>query len=187
MSDIKKLLEMRRKLRNKRPKFRRQGYGIYPRINDKWRRPRGRHSKQRHQMAGHAKKVKPGFRTNKIVRGIHNSGLIPVVIHTVAHIPLLKKDIHGAIIGKSVGNRKKLTILNELKKHGIKVINLPDNYEQKIQEKLKLRQQIKEDKSKKKDKKAKKEEKKEEKQMTEEEKAAQEKKEKDKLLTKEQK
>lgn len=186
---MKKLLEIRRKMRNRRPKFIRQTYGIYKRIDDKWRKPKGRHAKQKHQMGGHRSKVKPGFRTNKIVRDFDRTGFMPVVIHSISHIKLLNKNIHGAVIGSGVGNRKKLVLIAELKKHGIKILNLKEGYEKKIQEELSRRKQEKEErvagKSKKKEKKvAAKEEKKE---LTEEEKQALEKKEKDKILTKENK
>jgi len=191
MTDIKKLLKARREQRNKRPKFTRQGYGIVKRIGAKWRKPKGRHSKQRHQRAGHRSIVKPGFRTNKLVRNLDISGLIPVVINSTNHVSLLDKNIHGAIIGRNVGIRKKLLLLAALKKQGVKVLNLKEDYEQRIQDKIKQKKQLKEEKAAKKEaKKSKKEEKKEvkeEKPLTDEEKAAQEKKEKDKLLTKGQK
>ncbi len=183
MSDIKKLLEIRKNRKSKKHHFRRQGYGIYHRIKDQWRKPKGRHSKQRHQVAGHAKLVKPGFRTNKLVRGLDKTGLTPVIIHTMAHIPLLNKSIHGAIIGGSVGNRKRLQILVELKKHGIKVLNLKDNHEQNIHDEIKARKKEKEEKFAKKSKKTeKKESRKDEIKLTLEEKEAKEKAEKDKLL-----
>lgn len=190
MNDIKKLLEIRKNRRTKRHHFRRQGYGIYHRIKDQWRKPKGRHSKQRHQAAGHAKIVKPGFRTNKLIRGMDKTGLIPVLVNSMAHIPLLDKNVHGAVICGNVGDRKRLHLLLELKKHGIKVLNLKENHDKtisgRIEERKKERAERLERKSKKKSKKeVKKEEKKQEKELTPEEKEAKEKAEKDKLLTKE--
>ena len=186
MNDIKKLLEIRKNRKSKKHHFRRQGYGIYHRIKDQWRKPKGRHSKQRHQSAGHAKIVKPGFRTNKLVRGLDKTGLIPVMINTIAHIPLLNKNIHGVIIGGNVGNRKRLQLLAELKKHGIKVLNLKENHEQKIRDEIKAKNEKKAEKiARKSRKKERKEVKKEEKAITQEEKEAKEKAEKDKLLHKE--
>ncbi len=187
MADIKKLLEIRKQRKKSRPKFRRQGYGIYHRIADEWRKPRGRHSKLRHQSAGHIKKVKPGFRSNRLVRGLDSSGLMPVIIHSTNHISLLNKNQHSAIIGGNVGMRKRLIILNELKKHGITVINIKGDYEKRVHEELKQRKAIKESKLSKKSKKEEKKEHKHDKELTEEEKIVKEKQEKDKVLTKEQK
>jgi large subunit ribosomal protein L32e len=183
--DIKKLLQIRKQKKRKR-RFIRESHGILRRIDDKWRRPRGRHSKLRHQAAGHRKKVKPGFRTDKAVRGLDNSGLVPVIIHSLNHIPLLNKSVHGAIVGSSVGKRKKLLLLAELKKHGIKVLNLKEGYENKIIEEFENRKKAEEEKSKKAEKSREKPGE-EEKKLTEEEKQIQEKKEKDRLLTKEHK
>lgn len=185
MSDVKKLLDLRRKQRNRKPSFRRQGYGIYKRIGDEWRKPRGRHSKQRHQMAGKGKIVKPGFRTNKLVRGLDHSGLMPVVINSISHVSLLNKSTHGAIVGGNVGNRKRLLLISELKKHGIKVLNLKEGHDKKIEEEFKKRKQMKTASSKKSE--SPKKDKKEAKEMTPEEKEAAEKQEKDRVLHKEQK
>lgn len=187
MKDIKKLLEIRKERKKKQPPFIRQGYGIYKRIPEQWRKPKGRHSKQRHQAAGHAKKVKPGFGTNRLVKGLDRTGLLPVVIHSMTHVHLLDKGIHGAIIGGNVGNRKRIILLNELKKHGIKVLNLKEGHESRILEQFRKKKEEKgQNLAKKSEKKVKKESKKEEK-TTEEQKQEQEKKEKDKIITKEQK
>jgi len=186
MTDIKKLLEIRKNRKSKKHHFRRQGFGIYYRIKDQWRKPKGRHSKQRHQAAGHAKKVKPGFRTNKLIRGMDKTGLIPVLVNSLAHIPLLDKNIHGAVICGNVGDRKRLQLLVELKKHGVKVLNLKENHDKTIQGRIEERKKEKADRIARKSKsKSKKEVKKEEKELTPEEKEAKEKAEKDKILHKE--
>ncbi len=189
MADIKQLLKLKKTLNKKRPKFKREGYRTRKRLGDEWRKPRGRHSKMRHGFAGHRKKVMPGFRTNNLVRGLHSSGLIPVVIHSLKHVSLLNKNSHGAIIGSSVGNKKRLLLIETLKKQGISILNLKESHNQKIQEEFKKRKELKEDGIKKKEsKKIKKVEKGEApKELSPEEKEAQEKIEKDKLLTKAQK
>ena len=186
MKDIKKLLEIRKERKRRKPLFRRQGYGIYKRIPDQWRKPKGRHSKQRHQAAGHSKIVKPGFGTNRLVKGLDRTGLVPIVIHSMTHVHLLDKNTHGAIIGGNVGNRKRLVLINELKKRGIKVLNLKEGHENKILEQFKKNKEEKEQKSSKKsEKKSKKDIKKEE--LTEEQKQEHEKKEKERVITKGQK
>ncbi len=188
-ADIKQLLAIRKIAKRRKPKFIRAGYGDRKRINDKWRKPDGRHTKLRHQFAGHPKKVKPGFRTNRLVRGLHQSGLIPVVINSLNHISLLNKAHHGAIIGKNVGNRKRLLIIQELQKHGISILNLKADHASKLQESFKKRKEQKKaihaERTAKKSKKEQKGQKKEE--LTAEEKQVHEKQEKDKLLTKAQK
>jgi large subunit ribosomal protein L32e len=132
------------------------------------------------------RKVQPGFRTNKLVRGLHHSGLVPVVINSLNHIQLLNKNQHGAVVGRAVGNRKRLLLIEALKKHGITVLNLKEGHEKKIQEAVQQRKHVRESKAAKKtERRSKKQEKKEEKkERSQEEKEAHEKKEKDRVLTK---
>ncbi|MCD6106274.1 MAG: 50S ribosomal protein L32e, partial [Thermoplasmata archaeon] len=46
-AEEKRLLELRNRLNRKRPEFRRQEWFRYKRLGEKWRRPRGLHSKMR--------------------------------------------------------------------------------------------------------------------------------------------
>ncbi len=184
----KKLMERKKIMNKKRPHFHRDGFRKRIRITSEWRKPRGIHNKMRNRKAGHRRVIMPGFRTQVAVRGLHlATGLRPVLIHSIKDIQYLNKGTDGAIIGKDTGTRKRLELISELNKQGIKILNLKDNYTQIITEKMKLEKAEREArKTKKQQKKPKKEEKKE-KEMTPEEKEAQEKKEKDKILTKAQK
>lgn len=192
MADAKKLTE-RKELKKKHPAFKRESNTkrIKFKKDTAWRRPKGRHSKLRHQMAGHAKKVMPGFRTDNAVRGLHPSGLIAVVVNAPSDISKLDKSIHGVIVGSTVGARKKLIIIEAVKKAGLQILNLKDNHASKIEETFKKRKAAKAErltkkaeKEKSKKEKEKKETKEEKKELNEEEKAEQEKKEKEKILTK---
>lgn len=184
MSNIKHLLEQRKALRKKRPAFIRDGYGKRKRIDSKWRVPRGRHSKLRHQFAGHRKKVMPGFRTPELVRGLDNAGLQPVVVSSLGDVMRMSKDRHSAILSSGLGKRKRLILIAELKKHTIAVNNVTEKYVETILEEMKQRKALREEHMGKKTKKAEKKEAKKEKELNEEEKMEQEKKEKEKILTK---
>ena len=46
-TETKVALSKRNRMSNKRPKFKRQNWFRYKRLGDKWRRPRGIHSKMR--------------------------------------------------------------------------------------------------------------------------------------------
>jgi len=190
MADLKKALERRKEQKNKRPTFKREGNtkSVKFKKDTRWRRPKGRHSKLRHQTAGHAKKVMPGFRSERSVRGLHQSGLVSIIVHTPNDVAELDKNTQGAIVASTVGKRKKLIIIESLKKAGVALLNIKEDYLSKVEAELKQRKATKEERTVKKEKKAetkKKEEKKEEKKAeTEEEKAAKEKQEKDKIITK---
>ncbi len=179
------LLATRKVLKGKKPSFIRDGYGKRMRIDDKWRKPKGRHSKQRHGMAGHSPKVKPGYRTDVRVRGLHQTGVESVVVNTMSDILKLTKGTHGAIIGGNVGDRKRLMLIEAVKKHGVQILNLKDNHAAKIAEKMKHRVTERQHRQNFKSTKAKKEVKVEKKpEMDAEAKAAKEKEEKDRIITK---
>ena len=49
-TEKKKLLEVRKILKDKKPDFKQQNFGKKKKIADKWKRPRGLQSKMRHKF-----------------------------------------------------------------------------------------------------------------------------------------
>ncbi|MBN2420896.1 hypothetical protein JXB27_01300 [Candidatus Woesearchaeota archaeon] len=189
MTDIKELIKIKKALDRKRPGFKRDGYGKRMRITAEWRKPRGLHNKMKNKKAGHRRMPMPGFRTNRLVRGLHMTGLMPVKVSSLVDIAMMDKGTQGAIIANGVGNRKRVILIEALKKAGIHILNLKENHSQKIKEALEIRKKARENKLLEKKEKSKKAEKKGEKkeikeELTPEQKAEEEKKEKDKILTK---
>lgn len=192
----KSRLELRKRMKRKKPDFVRQDSHKKGEIKPRWRRPRGMHSKMRLKKKGYRKMPNAGYRSPKDVRGLDISGLVPVFITSLKQLDAVAKDTQGIMISSSLGNKKRLGALKAAKEKGIKVLNIknPDNCINKIEENMAKR---KEKKKKKTEKKAeKKEAKKEEKpkaekkkeglkeMVGEEEKKMKEKKEKDKALIK---
>jgi large subunit ribosomal protein L32e len=200
MSDTKKLLEIRKAMKKKRPSFMRKDIYKKSRLGSSWRKPRGLDNKQRLCKRGPAKKISNGYRAPGEIRGLHNSGLIPIVVSNIFQLNALTKE-HGVIISGKVGDRKRSLIIAETKKKGLEVLNFDADKraeqiatelkQRKESQKKKLDEQKEKEKEKKKgiDEKVKKEEQKEPKkeeeaQLSDEEKKKLEKEEKDKLLTK---
>jgi len=185
---IEELIELRRRIKSKKPDFVRQDFHK-KRLKKKWRKPRGLHSKVRLMFKGKPKKVSTGFSAPKKVRGLHRSGLKPILVDSLKDISRIKKENDGAVIGSAVGLKKRYEIVKKLKEKEIKILNIKDveKYLKKIEDGLNLRKdrkkKLKEKKEKKKGEKEKKEEKLTEK-VTGEEKKIEEKKKKDKILTK---
>ncbi len=181
------MLELRKKLKGKKPNFVRHDFHK-KRLGKKWRRPRGLHSKVRLMFKGKPKKISIGFRAPKKVRGLHRTGLKQAIVNSVEDIIKIKKETEGAVISKRIGSRKKYEVVKKLKEVGIEILNIKDieGYLKKIEEGLSKRKEkqkkLKEKKEKKKEK-PKKDEKLAEK-LTEEDKKKKEKEEKDKILTK---
>jgi len=69
--DTKNSLSKRNRMSNKRPKFKRQNWFRYKRLGEKWRRPRGIHSKMRRHFKYRIPVVQSGFRGPANVRGLH--------------------------------------------------------------------------------------------------------------------
>lgn len=122
----KKLLDIRKKLRKKRPSFHREDSHKVIKIKPKWRRPTGRHSKVRHQLRGYVKRVEPGYRSPVLIRGTNKSGLFPVIINNIKELNKVNKEKQGIVIASTVGKKKKVLILKQAKELGINVLNIKD-------------------------------------------------------------
>ncbi|HEX5905093.1 MAG TPA: 50S ribosomal protein L32e [Candidatus Nitrosocosmicus sp.] len=117
------LLEQRKKISERRPKFRRQESWRYKRLAASWRKPKGIDNKMRLQVSGVPSLVKIGYRGPKASRGLHPSGYVDNLIHNVNELLKLNKDKDAARIAHTVGNKKRLEIILEAESMGIKVLN----------------------------------------------------------------
>lgn len=190
MTELEPLLELREKIKEKKPYFIRQDYQRRKRLGRKlkWRKPKGIHSKIRHKFKGRRKMPSPGYKSPKKVIGLHSSGSKIVNISSLEDIEKISKEIEGMVISKKVGIKKKLEILRKAKEYSIKVLNL-NVYEQIkkieyfINSKKKITKETKKEEIKE-EKETKMESPKEKIQMIDEDKKQLEKKEKEKILTK---
>ncbi len=181
----KTLLELRKKISKKRPKFRQTDHQKRPKLDPtKWRRPKGMHNKIRHGFNGQPAKVNGGYRGPKEVRGLHNSGLIPVLVHNVKDLTTIDTKTQGVIIAH-VGNRTKSQILTQCKEKKINVLNVKnvDDKLKGITDKITARKETKAELRKRKTAKEKKKETKPEKTKEEPKTKEEERKEMEKVLT----
>ena len=124
MSPIK-IPKQVRELKLKRPRFVRQESWRYVRLKPNWRRPRGKDSKMRLQIKGWPPLVKVGYRTPRAYRNLHPSGFKEVLVYRPEDLQDLDPEIHAVRIAGSVGMRKRLLIVEEAEKLGIKILNPP--------------------------------------------------------------
>jgi large subunit ribosomal protein L32e len=140
MTELKPLLELRNKIKNRKPEFIRQDYHRRIRINRKWRRPKGLHSKIRHHFKGRRKMPSPGYKSPVKVKGLHKSGLKFVIVSSSKELLKVNKNSEGIVIAKGTGMKKRLEILRNSKELGITVFNFSiDESIKKIEEKIALR------------------------------------------------
>jgi large subunit ribosomal protein L32e len=126
------LLQARKKVADRRPKFVRQESWRYDRLAESWRRPKGKDNKMRRQLSGVPRLVKIGYRGPKKARGLHPSGFTDNLVFNVNDLERLDPAADAARIGHAVGQRKRLLILAEARNKGIKVLN--PGKEQKAEE-----------------------------------------------------
>lgn len=121
--DRKRLLKIRKKIAQNRPKFAQFESWRLKRLKDHWRRPRGIDNKMRQNRKGWPRSVNVGWGSPKAVRGLHPSGMEEVLVFNVGDLTIIDPETQVARIGHAVGMRKKITIVDEAVKRGIKVLN----------------------------------------------------------------
>ena len=124
--DIKNSLSKRNKISHKRPKFKRQNWFRYKRLGDKWRRPRGIHSKMRRHFKYRIPVVQSGFRGPANVRGLHPSGFEEIRINTPKEVENVDPKTQAIRIARTVGDKKREIIVQKADKMGMRVFNRRD-------------------------------------------------------------
>lgn len=186
--NLENLLEIRRKLKDKKPTFIRQDTHKRKRLALKWRKPKGIHSKIRHHFKGRSKMPSPGYKSPSRVKGLHDSGIQIINVSSTADLQRVKRESEGIVVSKTVGTKKKLSIFKIAKELNIKILNLNvDQQIKNIEDNLNSKKKKGSQEPKKEgimDKKESKHQPITEVPLSDEQKKEEEKKEKDKLLTK---
>jgi len=121
--EIKRLLKVRRRLKSRKPEFRRHEAHKKLRLRDKsWRRPRGLHNKLREKRAG-KKPVMIGFGSPAKVRGLHPSGFEEVLVYNPSDLEKINPKKQAARIASSVGLKKRLMIEERARELNITILN----------------------------------------------------------------
>jgi large subunit ribosomal protein L32e len=117
------LLEQRKRVSDRRPKFKRQESWRYKRLATNWRKPKGIDNKMRRQMSGVPPLVKIGYGGPRMSRGLHPSGYTDNLVHNVAELSFLNKDKDAVRIAHTVGTKKRLDIISKAESMGLKILN----------------------------------------------------------------
>lgn len=116
-------LVLRRRLKSKKPRFRRQESWRYKRVSEVWRKPDGIDSKMRKKKKGWPKSVEVGYRGPKAARGLHPSGYAEVLIRTVDDVEKVDPKTQAIRIAHAVGARKRIEITARAGEIGVHVLN----------------------------------------------------------------
>ena len=121
--ETKANLAKRNRMSHKRPTFKRQNWFRYKRLGDKWRRPRGIHSKMRRHFKYRIPVVQSGFRGPASVRGLHPSGFEEILVNNLKDVDNVDAKTQAIRIASTVGDKKRETIVTKADKLGIRVFN----------------------------------------------------------------
>ena len=142
-------LEIRQAIKKRKPTYRRRQSNQYAKIakNDSWRRPKGMGNKSRRNRRGHIGMLKVGYGSPKEVRGANREGFFEVVIANIHQLEQVDSKTQIAIISRTVGDKKKLEILEYAQKQKVSIGNVKDisatitaikaKREEKVEEKTK--------------------------------------------------
>lgn len=121
---IERLLESRKELKERKPEFIRQDNPKRMKVNYKWRKPKGIHSKIRHHFKGRRKMPSPGYKSPRKVKSLHSSGFKIINVASAGNLQEIKKENEGIVVAKNVGAKKRLEILKKAKELNVTVLNL---------------------------------------------------------------
>lgn len=134
-------LKLRKAMKARKPNFLRQDAHKVKRLPQKWRRPKGLHSKMRHKFKGYRALVSKGYKSPASVRGLSAKGLEMVTVANKAQLQTLNPKKQAVILASSVGMRKRLELVELANSMGIAVMNIPNqkDYRKVVEETLKQR------------------------------------------------
>jgi large subunit ribosomal protein L32e len=122
-SEMSRLLAVRKKIKERTPKFERFESWRYVRIDTPWRKPKGVDNHMRLSVKGWPHLVKIGYRVPKNVRNFHPSGYRDVLIHNIAELERLSPSSDAARLAAGVGKKKKIELARRAKELGVRVLN----------------------------------------------------------------
>jgi large subunit ribosomal protein L32e len=122
-AEKQRLIRIKKKIKKKKPKFRRFESWRLVRIKNNWRKPRGIDNKMRTKESGWPKSVKVGWGTPAAVRHLHPSGKEEVMVWNQKDIEKIDQETQVARIGGTVGRRKRVKMIEKATELEIKILN----------------------------------------------------------------
>lgn len=121
--DMKRVIELREKVKSKKPEFIRQESWRYKRVRENWRKPKGIDSKMRKEVKGWPARAKVGYRGPKAARGLHPSAYREVIVYNIDDLTEIDPKTDAIRIAHTVGAKKRAEILNKAKEIGVNILN----------------------------------------------------------------
>jgi large subunit ribosomal protein L32e len=124
MTQKDRLLEIRKNMKKKKPKFRRVESWRYGRVKDSWRKARGIDSQTRKKTKSGVKSPSVGYRSPKKIRGLHPSGYEEARVEVLSDLENLNPHKHAIKIASRLGARKRMEIIDNAQKKNFRILNI---------------------------------------------------------------
>ena len=119
----KRELKIRKKIKGRKPDFKRQEGYRHVRLKDSWRKPRGRHSKLRMREKARGRHPSPGYSSPKAARGLNRQGFREIRVFNADELGKINTEEEIAVIAGGVGKKKRLEIRKMAEKLGVKTLD----------------------------------------------------------------
>lgn len=126
MKDVKRLLEARKTQKKRKPAFIRQDAHKNPKLDERWRRPKGSDNKMRLAKRGYRRAVSVGYRAPAGVRGLTNAGFERVKVARKGDLASIDPKTQCVVVASGTGMKKRMEILQECADKQIPVFNYKD-------------------------------------------------------------
>lgn len=121
--ESRRLFNVRKVLKGKKPDFKRTDSHKLKRLDSNWRRPRGLQGKQRKHIKAKGALAQVGYGSPVAVKGLHPSGYADILVRNVGDIDAIDATIEAIRIARTIGAKKKAVIEEKAAELGIKVLN----------------------------------------------------------------
>ena len=118
-----KKLKLRAKQKKKKPAFKRQEWFRSVSLAPVWRFPRGIDSKLKRGEKARGSMPNIGYRSPKAVRGLNPKGFKEVRVLNPSDVQKINSKTDIAVIGSTVGKKKRLEIIKKAEQAGVKISN----------------------------------------------------------------
>ncbi|MFH1638267.1 MAG: 50S ribosomal protein L32e [Candidatus Woesearchaeota archaeon] len=122
---MEKLLELRKEKKKRKPDFVRQQGKSVKKLEEKWRQPKGMHSKLRRKNKGHPKHPSMGYSSPRLVRGLNSAGMKELVVNNIEDLSSIAQNM-CVVIAAGVGKRRRVAILRKALEMNLNVSNIKD-------------------------------------------------------------
>lgn len=92
-------------------------------LGKSWRRPRGKRNKVRLKRKAKVTQPTIGYGTPRAERNLHPSGLRELRVFALSELVSIDPKTQAVRIGNTVGTKKRLVLIAECEKKGIRVLN----------------------------------------------------------------